>query len=266
MAEASMKVLTRRNTNGYDSTSNLESGAIRTAGPLCLDLGMPVVELLAPCVGERILDLGCGDGVLTRKLVELGCQVVGVDGSPAMIAAAQALGLDARVMDGQSLPFEGEFDAVFSNAALHWMPQADVVIAGVWRSLKPGGRFVGECGGSGNTATVVQAVAHVLRQRGINADTVNPWYFPTVEEYRTKLEAQGFIVSTIALIPRPTPLPGGMIGWLETFMQSLMRRCLWLNAPRFLRRWRHGAAPRYATPRAIGRLIMCACALPPRGP
>ena len=186
------------------------------------DLGMPVVELLAPCAGERILDLGCGDGVLTRKLVELGCQVVGVDGSPAMIAAAQALGLDARVMDGQSLPFKGEFVAVFSNAALHWMPQADVVIAGVWRSLKPGGRFVGECGGSGNTATVIQALVHVLHQRGIDADTVNPWYFPTVEEYRTKLEAQGFSVSTIALIPRPTPLPGGMIGWLETFVQSFM--------------------------------------------
>src|SRR6266705_5788747 len=108
------------------------------------DLGMPVVELLAPRAGERILDLGCGDGSLTTKLVELGCQVVGVDASPAMVAAAQALGLDARVMDGQSLPFAQEFDAVFSNAALHWMPQVDTVIAGVWRSLKPGGRFVGE--------------------------------------------------------------------------------------------------------------------------
>ena len=186
------------------------------------DLGMPVVDLLAPRAGERILDLGCGDGLLTRKLVELGCQVVGVDGSPAMVAAALALGLDARAMDGQSLPFEREFDAVFSNAALHWMPQAEAVIAGVWRSLKPGGRFVGECGGSGNTATVVQALAHVLRQRGIDADTVNPWHFPTVEAYHTKLEAQGFSVSTIALIPRPTPLPGGIIGWMETFMQSFM--------------------------------------------
>jgi trans-aconitate methyltransferase len=186
------------------------------------DLGMPVVDLLVPRAGERILDLGCGDGLLTRKLVELGCQVVGVDGSSAMIAAAQALGLDARVMDGQSLPFEGEFDAVFSNAALHWMPQADTVIAGVWRSLKPGGRFVGECGGAGNTATVVHALALALRQRGINTDAVNPWYFPTVEEYRHKLEAQGFIVRTIALIPRPTPLPGDIVGWLETFAQSFM--------------------------------------------
>src|SRR5947208_16977670 len=114
------------------------------------DLGMPVVELLAPRAGERILDVGCGDGSLTKKLVELGCQVVGVDASPAMVAAAQAVGLDARVMDGQSLPFEQEFDAVFSNAALHWMPRSEVVIAGVWRSRKPGGRFVGECGSAGN--------------------------------------------------------------------------------------------------------------------
>src|SRR5262249_51001886 len=186
------------------------------------DLGMPVVELLAPRAGERILDLGCGDGSLTKRLVELGCQVVGVDASPAMVAAARALGLDARVMDGQSLPFEQEFEAVFSNAALHWMPQADVVIAGVRRSLKPGGRFVGECGGSGNTATVVHALARALHRRGINADTVNPWYFPTVEEYRPKLEAQGFVVSTIALMPRPTPLPGDIVGWLETFAQSFM--------------------------------------------
>jgi trans-aconitate methyltransferase len=183
---------------------------------------MPVVELLAPRAGERILDLGCGDGILTKKLVELGCQVVGVDASPTMVAAAQALGLDARVMNGQSLPFAQEFDAVFSNAALHWMPQPDVVIAGVWQSLKPGGRFVGECGGSGNTATVVRALADALRQRGINADTVNPWYFPTVEEYGHKLEAHGFVVNTIALLPRPTPLPGDIIGWLETFAQSFM--------------------------------------------
>jgi trans-aconitate methyltransferase len=186
------------------------------------DLGMPVVELLAPRAEECILDLGCGDGSLTQKLVELGCHVVGVDASPAMIAAAQALGLDARVMDGQSLPFEREFDAVFSNAALHWMPQADVVIAGVWRALKPGGRFVGECGGSGNTATVVQALTQALHRRGINADTVNPWYFPTSDEYRNKLEAQGFIVNTIALMPRPTPLLGDIVGWLETFAQSFM--------------------------------------------
>ena len=229
------------------------------------DLGMPVVELLAPRAGERILDLGCGDGSLTKKLVEMGCQVVGVDASPAMVAAAQALGLDARVMDGQSLPFEQEFDAVFSNAALHWMPQVDIVIAGVWRSLKPGGRFVGECGGAGNTATVVHALARALHRRSINADAVNPWYFPTVEEYRHKLEAQGFVVSTIALIPRPTPLPGDIVGWRRS-RKVLWRLYLWLSALRFWRKWQNYAAPRCAMPLATGLSIMCACALLLRGP
>src|SRR3954447_18573263 len=111
------------------------------------DLGMPVVDLLAPRPGERILDLGCGDGVLTEKLVAMGCQVVGADSSVELIKAAKARGLDARVMDGQRLTFANEFDAVFSNAALHWMKRADEVIAGVWRALKPCGRFVAECGG-----------------------------------------------------------------------------------------------------------------------
>jgi trans-aconitate methyltransferase len=184
------------------------------------DLGMPVVELLAPRAGERILDLGCGDGALTKKLVKLGCQVVGVDASPAMIAAAQARGVEAYVMDGQSLRFGPEFDAVFSNAALHWMPQLDAVIAGVWRALKSSGRFVGECGGAGNTATIIQGLERALHRRGINPQAVHPWHFPTVEEYRNILEAQGFIVHTLALMPRPTPLPGSLVEWLETFAHS----------------------------------------------
>lgn len=186
------------------------------------DLGMPVVTLLAPRAGERILDVGCGDGVLTKKLVELGCAVIGIDASPAMVEAAQALGLDARVMDGQALQFTQEFDAVFSNAALHWMKQPESVISGAWRALKPGGRFVAEFGGTGNNATVFRALKAVLVQRGLDFDTLSPWYFPSVEEYRSKLEAQGFLVNSIALIPRPTPLPGSLVAWLETFAQSFV--------------------------------------------
>ena len=106
------------------------------------DLGAPVVELLAPQAGERILDLGCGDGALTIKLAEMGCDVVGVDSSAPQIEAARRLGLDARVADGERLSFDAEFDAVFSNAAIHWMKPVDDVIAGVWRALLPGGRFV----------------------------------------------------------------------------------------------------------------------------
>jgi SAM-dependent methyltransferase len=184
------------------------------------DLGAPVVELLAPCAGERILDLGCGDGALTAKLVELGCRVIGVDASAEQIAAARALGLDAHVGSGETLTFDDEFDAVFSNAALHWMKRADVVIDGVWRALAPGGRFVAEFGGDGCVATIIGALGGALARRGHDVRAVNPWYFPTVADYRARLEQRGFVVSSIALIPRPTPLPGDVTGWLETFAES----------------------------------------------
>ncbi|HVN87575.1 MAG TPA: class I SAM-dependent methyltransferase [Candidatus Binatia bacterium] len=184
------------------------------------DLGMPVVELLAPRPGERILDLGCGDGALTEKLVAMGCDVVGVDGSREQIAAACARGLDARVTDGQALTFRDEFDAVFSNAAMHWMKRADEVIAGVWRALKPGGRFVAEFGGHRCVETIRGALIGALDRRGINGAAIDPWYFPTVDDYRARLARGGFAVRSIALIPRPTPLPGDITGWLETFAES----------------------------------------------
>jgi SAM-dependent methyltransferase len=186
------------------------------------DLGAPVVELLAPRAGERILDLGCGDGALTLKLVEAGCEVVGVDASAPQIAAARRLGLDARVADGARLAFDAEFDAVFSNAAIHWMKPPDDVIAGAWRALKPGGRFVAEFGGHGCVATIKRAIVEALRHRGIDGDALNPWYFPTVEDYSGRLTRHGFAVRYIALIPRPTPLPTEINGWLETFAQAFM--------------------------------------------
>ena len=186
------------------------------------DLGMAVVEWLAPQPGDRILDLGCGDGVLTLKLRDLGCDVVGVDSSPEFIESARSLGLDARLLDGQELPFDREFDAVFSNAALHWIKQPDCVIDGVWRALKPGGRFVGEFGGDGNVGAIVNALDRALANRGIDAKALHPWYFPTVEEYRTRLESKGFQVHKIALIPRPTPLPTDIRGWLQTFANPFL--------------------------------------------
>ena len=186
------------------------------------DLGAPVVELLAPRAGERILDLGCGDGALTQKLVELGCRVVGVDSSAAQIDAARRLGLEARVADGARLGFDAQFDAVFSNAAIHWMKPPDAVIDGVWRALRPGGRFVGEFGGHGCVETVKRALIDALKRRGIDGDALNPWYFPTVEDYSARLIRRGFAINYIALIPRPTPLPTEIIGWLETFAQSFM--------------------------------------------
>ena len=184
------------------------------------DLGMPVVELLAPRPGERILDLGCGDGVLTKKLQDMGCEVIGVDGSAAQVEATRSLGIDARVMDGYELSFENEFDAVFSNAVLHWMKRPEVVVARVWHALKPGGRFVAECGGHGCIAKIERALLDGLQRRGIDGSAFHPWYYATPDEYRHHLETQGFKVNYIALIPRPTPLPGDILGWLETFAQS----------------------------------------------
>jgi SAM-dependent methyltransferase len=184
------------------------------------DLGAPVVELLAPQPGERILDLGCGDGALTEKLVAMGCRVVGVDGSAEQVEAARRCGLEAHVIDGHALRFVEEFDAVFSNAALHWMKRPDDVIDGVWKALAPGGRFVGEFGGYGCVARIKAALFDGLARRGFDGEAFNPWYFPDTEEYGARLRKRGFAVTSIALIPRPTPLPGDLSGWLETFAES----------------------------------------------
>jgi trans-aconitate methyltransferase len=181
------------------------------------DLATEVVELLAPRPGERILDIGCGDGALTEKLVGAGCEVVGVDTSADQVAAAQRRGLDARVVDGERLTFDNEFDAVFSNSALHWMMHADDVIAGVWRALRPGGRFVAEMAGHDCIATIVAALYDALARRGIDGSRLNPWYFPTADDYGRRLTRGGFRVDLIALIRRPTLLPGDIGGWMETF-------------------------------------------------
>jgi len=180
-------------------------------------LGAPVLELLAPEPGERILDLGCGDGVLTEKIAAAGATVVAVDAAPDMVAAAQARGLDARVVAAQHLAFDHEFDAVFSNAALHWMRPPEAVLAGVYRALKPGGRFVGEMGGHNNTAAIMVAISAVLARLGLDAGRLSPWWFPSAAAYRAKLEAAGFTVDDIRIVPRPTPLPAGLEAWLDAF-------------------------------------------------
>ncbi|MFY0990769.1 class I SAM-dependent methyltransferase [Halomonas sp. C05BenzN] len=185
-------------------------------------LGEAVAELLAPRPGERILDLGCGNGTLTEALADSGATLVGVDGSADMVDAARARGLDARLVDAHHLPFDHEFDAVFSNAALHWMLNHEAVVAGIRRALKPGGRFVAEFGGHGNVAAICTALMAALHVRGISGKARFPWYFPTAEEYRDCLEAAGFTVDTIELIPRPTPLPTGMAGWLATFANPFL--------------------------------------------
>ncbi len=181
------------------------------------ELGAPLVQILDPLPGERILDLGCGDGALTESLIATGATVVGADSSPNLIAAAQARGIDARLMDGTELTFENEFDGVFSNAALHWMRPPAAVVAGVARALVPGGRFVGEFGGMGNVDRLRRALHQALARHGLDPAARDPWYFPSVPAYRELMESFGFKIQSMKLIDRPTPLPGDITGWLETF-------------------------------------------------
>ncbi len=192
-------------------------------GRFVADLAGGVFAMLAARSGERILDIGCGDGALTAKIAASGAEVVGVDSSPSMVEAAHGLGLDARMMNGETLPFEAEFDAVFSNAALHWIRNQEAMLESVYRALKPGGRFVAEMGGFGNIAAIRVALAGVLRQWGLDAYAMDNNFFPSDTQYRSRLESSGFIVDEIALIPRPTKLPeSGMRGWLETFRRGLL--------------------------------------------
>jgi len=194
----------------------------RNAG-FVADLGAGVFDLLAPKSGERILDLGCGPGKLTEKIVATGAHVVAVDASPEQVEGARARGLDAHLMDARELTFDHQFDAVFSNAALHWVKQADAVIDGVKRALVEGGRFVCEMGGDGNVARVAQGVARVMEKRGLDISDHWPWYFPSVADYGDRLEAAGFSVRHIELFARPTPIPGDITGWLETFGESFTK-------------------------------------------
>jgi len=187
-------------------------------------LASGVLEWLAAKPGERVLDLGCGDGQLTQRIASNGATVVGVDTSPEMVAAARSLGIVALEASAESLPFSDHaFDAAFSNAALHWVRNHDFMMAEVHRILKPGGRFVAEMGGHGNIAAIRVALAAVLERHGYGGgkDVVN--YYPTPESYAERLTRHGFTVQQIALIQRPTLLPeSGMPGWLKTFRRGVL--------------------------------------------
>ncbi|KAG0364360.1 hypothetical protein BGX24_004648 [Mortierella sp. AD032] len=192
-------------------------------------LGAPVVQLLAPQPHEHILDLGAGDGVLTLDLEKQCRSVVAIDASTDMIDAARKNGCqDAQVIDGHDLVdheiANGQFDAVFSSAALHWMKKDPVrVIQGVNKCLKPGGRFVAECGGYMNVVEVRTGLHWALKKRGYNPDEYDPWFFPGVQTYRKMLESQGFRVESIELIPRLTKLNTDVAGWIDTFGFSFLK-------------------------------------------
>ncbi|MDD9908754.1 MAG: methyltransferase domain-containing protein [Ahrensia sp.] len=177
--------------------------------------GEDVLSWLAPQPGERILDIGCGDGVLTKKLVDLGAETVGIDASASFIESAKETGIDARLMDAQRLTFEDEFDAVFTNAAMHWMLDKPAVIAGVGRALKPNGRFAGEFGGFGNVAALVSTMRAVGDLMGGDPELAQPGEYPTVRAFSKMLEEGGFVVEDITTFYRPTPLPHAVRSWLK---------------------------------------------------
>lgn len=191
-------------------------------------LGAAALELLAPQPGELILDLGCGDGVLTRKIIDSGARVIGLDASEAMVEAARGRGVDAFVADAQALNLDeqatrfGAFDAAFSNAALHWMLDPDAVASGVFSILKPGGRFVGEMGGEGNIATLRGGLRAELSERGYALPAEDPQWYPGCEEFVRLYACAGFTAIQAQLIPRPTPLPAGVAAWVKTFRAGML--------------------------------------------
>lgn len=205
-------------------TQNWDPQAYGREGAFVHKLAGGVVEWLAPRPAEQILDLGCGDGQLSAQLAGTGAVVTGVDSSQDMVEAARGRGIRADHASAERLPYEdARFDAVFSNAALHWVRDHDAMLGQVSRVLRPGGRFVAEMGGHGNIAAIRVALLAVLAQHGYGdrEDGVN--YYPTPDAYRRRLEQHGFRVERIELIPRPTPLgEGGMAAWLNVFRRGVL--------------------------------------------
>lgn len=187
-------------------------------------LGDAVLQLLNPQPGELILDLGCGDGVLTQRIVEAGARVIGLDSSEDMVEAARERGIDAFVADAEDMDLErfGQFDAVFSNAALHWMLDPDAVACGIFTALREGGRFVGEMGGEGNLLALRAALREELTGRGFAMPEQDPAWYASVEEFTRLYVTAGFAQVHAELIPRPTPLPGGVQDWVKTFRAGVM--------------------------------------------
>ncbi len=185
--------------------------------------GENVLELLDVIPGERIHDIGCGTGDLTAQIKAKGADVIGTDFSPEMIARAQAKYPDVKfaVADAGDFSFQEPFHAAFSNAALHWVQNQDGMMQSVYNSLKPGGRFVAEMGGKGNVQLLLSALTNTLEKYGYQVQAqVNQWYFPSLGEYASRLEAHGFRVMFASHFDRKTPLQDGAKGvskWIEMF-------------------------------------------------
>jgi trans-aconitate methyltransferase len=211
------------------STDRWDAGLYDDRHAFVHRMGAGVVELLAPQPGERILDLGCGTGPLTRAIADAGADVLGVDASPAMIEKARASYPNVRfeVADATTMAFDRPFDAIFSNAVLHWVKPPAAAIGRMFAALRPGGRLVLEMGGRGNVAAVLAAIVAAGRDVGVDLSTeVDINYFPSIGEYATLLEAGGFAVELAMLFDRPTPLDGdrGLLDWARMFRPAIFDR------------------------------------------
>ena len=200
-----------------NSTSKWDAGEYARVGGFVAELGGAALDLLDPQPGERILDIGCGEGALTQRIADRGSTVVGIDNSESMIGAARAAGLDAHLLAAEDMKFDAAFDAAFSNAALHWMLAKEKVAAAIHRALKPGGRFAGEMGGEGNIAILRGGIRAELQERGYPVSAEDPQWYASPDEFRAVYEAAGFTEIEAELIPRPTPLKAGVAAWVKTF-------------------------------------------------
>lgn len=197
------------------STSSWDVERYEAGYSFVWQFGADVIDLLAARKGERILDLGCGSGQLTERIAQSGATVIGIDSAPAMLAQARINypHLEFQLADATRFTVEPPVDAVFSNAALHWVKDADSAATCIVNALKPGGRFVAELGGRGNIASILGTVNEVLGPRE------NPWYFPSIGEYASLLERHGLAVTQAWLFDRPTELEGAgaLVDWLKMF-------------------------------------------------
>ena len=206
------------------STSQWNAADYARVGGFVPALGAAALDLLDPQPGERILDVGCGDGALTLQVMQRGAGVVGIDHSPSMVGAARAVGIDARECEALAMDFTAEFDAAFSNAALHWMRDKAGVAAAIFRALKRGGRFAGEMGGEGNLARLREALDAELIGRGYLPPIEAANWYPSVDEFAAIYEATGFTQLDARLVERPTPLEHGIAAWVTTFRSGWLDR------------------------------------------
>lgn len=206
------------------STSKWDAADYARVGGFVAELGQAALDLLDPQAGERILDVGCGEGTLTRKIIERGASVLGIDNSPEMIAAARANGIDALLMDVADMPFAGEFDAAFSNATLHWVLAKEQAARAIFRALKPGGRFAGEMGGEGNLAKLREALDEELIIRGYVPPVEASNWYASPQEFADVYESAGFREVDARLIERPTPIEHGVDQWVTTFRKGWLDR------------------------------------------